>query len=199
MNKIACFDLDGVTVAAHEPFSQRLVRRQGLEIKPAVDEYFSRYFKSVMLGSTALGDSLEPYLSQFKWKGTTVTLMDFWFNGEKDIQAPVLQLVTEVRASGIPTYLVTDNPKERTDQLWKEGLDQYFDGKYVSGETGLKKSTSVLWEYIAKELNVVSSDIFFTDDDLENVEVARAAGVKAEFFTNTRDLRQQLQSFGAEV
>ncbi len=199
MKRIVCFDLDGVTVAEHERFSNRLVTRQGPEIQDAVNEYFSSYFGAVMKGEASLSDTITPYLSKFNWDGDANSLMRFWFDGEKDPVQPVLDLARSIRDSGTPTYVVTDNPAERTDELWEELLKEYFTGKYVSGETGLKKSKPDLWSRIASDTAVSLGNIFFTDDDPENVSVAQSAGVKATVYANPEQLKAEVNDFLLDV
>lgn len=195
MKKIACFDLDGVVVHEHQPFSQRLIEKQGSEIIPAVNDFFENHFGKVMTGSAGLIESLEPYLERFHWSGDVESLLSFWFDGEKSPNNEVLNIVENVRGRNIATYLVTDNPKERVVEYWEDFLGQYFAGRYVSGETGLKKSKVALWDMIAKESGVVKEAIFFTDDDEENIEIARFAGVHAVLFTGAQKLNDDLTEF----
>jgi FMN phosphatase YigB (HAD superfamily) len=199
MNKIVCFDLDGVTVSEHERFSNRLVERQGHEIQDAVNEYFSSYFGAVMKGEASLSETITPYLSKFNWDGDVNSLLRFWFDGEKDAVQPVLDLAKLIRDAGTPIYIVTDNPAERTEELWDELLVDYFSGKYVSGETGLKKSKPDLWAKIASDTGVSLGNIFFTDDDPENVSVAQSTGVQAELFTSPEQLKANLDRFLTEI
>ncbi|MDQ5913092.1 MAG: putative hydrolase of the superfamily [Patescibacteria group bacterium] len=195
MNKIVCLDLDGVSVAEHERFSARLIEKQGYEISDAVNEYFSKFFGAVMKGEASLVETITPYVPRFNWDGDTSSLLRFWFDGEKTPIQPVLDAARNIRDSGTPTYVVTDNPAERTNELWDEMLSKYFTNKYVSGETGLKKSNPALWTRIAKETGVSLGDIFFADDDFENVNVATSTGVQAILFTSPEQLKKSIDQF----
>lgn len=199
MNKIVCLDLDGVAVSEHERFSSRLVASQGPEIQDAVNEYFSKFFGAVMKGEASLTETVTPFLTDFKWDGNTASLLRFWFDGEKDPIRPVLNLAREIRDAGTPIYIVTDNPAERTDELWDELLTQYFTGKYVSGETGLKKSNPAIWARVASDTGVSLRNIFFTDDDPENVSVAKSTGVQATIFTSPEQLKAEVNDFLLDV
>ena len=185
MNKIVCFDLDGVAVAEHAKFSDRLIERQGAVIISAVQEYFS--------------ETIKPYLGRFGQSGDTQSILDFWFDGEKEAIQPVLNLARCIQDSGTPTYIVTDNPAERTTKLWDELLGGYFSDRFVSGETGLKKSSPDLWKMIATKTSVSPSDIFFTDDDLENIEVAKSDGVHAKLFVGYTQLSVDIDQFLLDV
>ncbi len=195
MKKIACFDLDGVSMREHDPFSVRLIQTQGEDITPAVNEFFTNEFGAVMVGRRGLAESIEPYLERFHWEGGVKSLLDFWFEGEKDTDQSVLEIIKNVRQKGIPTYLVTDNPRERVLAYWGNFLGAHFVGRYVSGETGLKKNSAALWDVIADDTGTTKADIFFVDDDQENVDVAVSAGVSAVFFSSADDLTQQLDNF----
>jgi FMN phosphatase YigB (HAD superfamily) len=195
MKKIACFDLDGVAVHEHEPFSKRLINNQGEIIRPAVDEFFNNNFGKVMTGGAGLAESIEPYLERFHWQGGVDSLLDFWFEGEKSPNNEVLKIVNITRAKGVDTVLVTDNPAERVACYWDDFLGKYFVDRYVSGETGLKKSKTALWDLIANENEVLTKDIFFTDDDQENIVIAQSAGVYAVLFTDAVALSRDLEDF----
>ncbi len=199
MKKIVCLDLDGVAVAEHEKFSSRLIEQQGVEIKPAVDEYFSKYFGAVMVGKLSLTETIAPYIPKFNWPGDTESLLRFWFDREKTLVQPVLEIAQTLRDEGTPTFIVTDNPRERTDELWDELLCDYFTGKYVSGETGLKKSGPEIWDKIASDNDVKPNRIFFTDDDPENISVASNAGVHAVQFSTSDKLSEDIRQFLLEV
>ena len=74
-------------------------------------------------------------------------------------------------------------------------LSKYLNNKYVSVETGLKKSNPALWTRIAKETGVSLGDIFFADDDFENVNVATSTGVQAILFTSPEQLKKSIDQF----
>ena len=62
-----------------------------------------------------------------------------------------------------------------------------------------RKPDTQIYEQVIKEHNTEPHDIFFTDDNKENVYAAMLCGIKAFSFKNIIKLRQDLESFGIEV
>lgn len=73
-----------------------------------------------------------------------------------------------------------------------DGLD-YFDDIITSGEAGTVKPNAGAWDYVIKKHNLSLDDCIFVDDQRENVEAARACGIKHSLlFTDYTKLRKQL-------
>ena len=62
-----------------------------------------------------------------------------------------------------------------------------------------RKPDTAIYEQVIKEHNSEPHDIFFTDDNKDNVYAAMAMGIKAFSFKNIIKLRQDLECFGIEV
>ena len=62
-----------------------------------------------------------------------------------------------------------------------------------------RKPDAQIYEQVIKEHNIEPHNIFFTDDNKENVYSAMLCGIKAFSFKNIIKLRQDLESFGIEV
>lgn len=62
-----------------------------------------------------------------------------------------------------------------------------------------RKPDAQIYEQVIKEHNIEPHNIFFTDDNKENVYAAMSMGIKAFSFKNIIKLRQDLECFGIEV
>ena len=62
-----------------------------------------------------------------------------------------------------------------------------------------RKPDAQIYEQVIKEHNIEPHNIFFTDDNKENVYSAMLCGIKAFSFKNIIKLRQDLECFGIEV
>ncbi len=62
-----------------------------------------------------------------------------------------------------------------------------------------RKPDTAIYEQVIQEHNIEPHNIFFTDDNKENVYTAMLCGIKAFSFKNIIKLRQDLESFGIEV
>jgi len=86
--------------------------------------------------------------------------------------------------------IITDNPKDRMDvvrrTLW---LDRVFEPIVVSAEEGMVKDDPEIFRRALAEAGVAADGAVFIDNVMENVEVARSAGLHGVFFDDEkRDL-----------
>jgi putative hydrolase of the HAD superfamily len=68
-----------------------------------------------------------------------------------------------------------------------------FDKIFLSYEVHLRKPEQEIFKYLIKCYNVPPSQIFFSDDLVENVSAAQKHGIKAYVYTNTVELVKQLK------
>ena len=98
----------------------------------------------------------------------------------------------------VPCYAFTN--KNPTHQVaWTTmapGVVQSFDRVFTSHEIGLRKPEKRAFEHIAASIGVPPPSILFFDDLLENVDGARAAGLKAVLVCSPRDVRDALLQEG---
>ena len=59
---------------------------------------------------------------------------------------------------------------------------------------GFVKPERQIYEYLLAQLGLSASDVLFVDDVADNVEGAKAAGLRAAVFTSPGDLRRLLDS-----
>ena len=80
------------------------------------------------------------------------------------------------------------------DSHWENHMERgdysYFDQTYASNKIGVAKPDPMFWKTIMMAEGYESSQTFFTDDRLDNIEAARSIGIYAVQFTNTDELRK---------
>ena len=81
--------------------------------------------------------------------------------------------------------------------LDKHDLPRLFDAMVISYEEGLTKPNPAIFALTAQRLGVPASACFFIDDNLGNIEAARAAGMQAAQFTGIERLKRDLAALGA--
>jgi putative hydrolase of the HAD superfamily len=83
--------------------------------------------------------------------------------------------------------IITDNPKDRMDVvrriLW---LDRVFDPIVVSAEEGMAKDDPEIFRRALVRASVAGPNAVFIDNVMENVEVAREAGLHGVFFDDEK-------------
>lgn len=78
-------------------------------------------------------------------------------------------------------------------------LRECFQVPVPSYSVGLLKPGRDIYELAARRAGVAPDEVFFTDDILENVEGARAAGWHAAQFTGARPLVEELRRLGVAM
>lgn len=76
------------------------------------------------------------------------------------------------------------------------GFLQYFEGIVVSGEEKTRKPFRKIYEIILDRYNLTPENAVFIDDNLQNVQGARALGIHAIQFKNSRQLTNELHHLG---
>ena len=61
-----------------------------------------------------------------------------------------------------------------------------------------RKPDSDIYSQVIKYHNLKPENIFFTDDNQRNIDVAKEIGIKAYKFENITKLKQDLKDFGIE-
>jgi 2-haloacid dehalogenase len=104
-----------------------------------------------------------------------------------------VQILRELHAAGIPLYGLT-NWSQELFPVARSRFDflDLFDDIIVSGEEGVAKPDPQIFEILRNRVAHRLASCIFIDDNLANVEAARAAGLDAILFTDTGHLREDL-------
>lgn len=97
--------------------------------------------------------------------------------------------------------LLSNTNELHFDFLYKKYSDFFMNFKklHLSYLMNLRKPEKEIYEQVVRIHNVEPCDIFFTDDNQQNVYSAMIVGIKAYTFKNVSKLIQDLNSFGIEV
>src|SRR3546814_14251389 len=94
--------------------------------------------------------------------------------------AGTADVVRELRASGVPLYLLTNMPTDVfAARHAKYGVLQGFDGAVVSGDEGVLKPSPEIFQIVTSRFGLEPAETLFIDDSEPNVAGARAAGLQA--------------------
>lgn len=113
----------------------------------------------------------------------------------------VLDVVGEVRATGVQVHLATNQRAARAAHM-RDVLRyaDHFDQTFYSSDLGAEKPAPEFFEAVLDRLGAAPGDCLLVDDRRPNVEVARSVGLQAERWTTRdgmRDLRRFLALHGA--
>lgn len=197
MKKILLLDADGVAIVPRERyFSDRYSEEFGVS-KDLIMPFFKNEFNDCLIGKREVREVFieQNMLAKWGWKDTPEELFAYWWAGENTRFEEVLSLVRELRKEGVKCYLTTDQEKNRAEYMWHGmGLAQDLDGAFFSYQLGVRKTDALYWQKLLQELgNPNPADVEFWDDDEENVDTAKTAGIDAHFFTSFEDFKTALK------
>ncbi len=120
-----------------------------------------------------------------------------WLRMCRGIIADTAALHEQIRATGIPTYALTNFSAEK----WEVAKQTFaeltvFDGEVVSGVERVTKPDEKIFRILLERYDLDPARTFYTDDVQRNVDGARAVGLTAELFTGAEQLRAQLTDLG---
>jgi 2-haloacid dehalogenase len=104
-----------------------------------------------------------------------------------------VELLAELRATGLPLYALT-NWSAETFVAARERFAflDWFDGLLVSGEERIIKPDPAIFELLLDRFGLDPGSTFYVDDSEANVAAAAALGLDAVRFTGPGQLRREL-------
>jgi putative hydrolase of the HAD superfamily len=96
----------------------------------------------------------------------------------------VIQWIDDLRGAGLTIGILSNLPHPLANALRnRKGFLDHFDHVTFSCELDLFKPQAPIYEHAVHGLNVAPENALFIDDKEENVDGARAIGMRAELFT----------------
>lgn len=198
MIKAIIFDADGVLVLGKhngKRFTQIFSEKFNLPIE-VMTPFFENEFRDCLTGKKDLKEELPKQMKAWKWDKSVEELLEFWFSEESKINEPLIKLLPSLKKKGIKLYLGTNNEKHRTKYLLEEiGLNKHLDHAYASFSVGHKKPDKEFFEHIITDIGLPPHEILFVDDDINNVEGAKAVGINAEFYSGFDSFKKSLKKY----
>lgn len=119
------------------------------------------------------------------------------FFGALDPNEPMIELMRELKASGLRMAMLTNNVRE-WEPLWRSMLpvDEIFEEIIDSAFVGCRKPEPRIYELTLERIGSPAANCLFIDDLAVNCESAEAAGMKAVHF---RDNEQAIGEIRAAL
>ncbi|MGN6587866.1 MAG: HAD family hydrolase [Solirubrobacterales bacterium] len=114
-----------------------------------------------------------------------------------DPNEPMIELMRELKASGLKMAMLTNNVRE-WEPLWRSMLpvDEIFEEIVDSAFVGCRKPEPRIYELTLERIGLPAEACLFVDDLHPNIEGARAAGMRAVHF---RDNEQAIAEIRAAL
>jgi putative hydrolase of the HAD superfamily len=108
--------------------------------------------------------------------------------------ATMVRWVQALQAAGIATAILSNMGVELRAHVEQLPWMRAFPVRVYSCELKVKKPDAAIYERCLQELGISPGQALFLDDRVENVEAARALGLRAEVFRSPEELARQLAS-----
>jgi HAD superfamily hydrolase (TIGR01509 family) len=185
--KAVFFDYDGVLTTdktGSQTTTRYLSRVTGLEL-PAVKAAFSRYNKDLTLGRTTHAQ-IWPELCSALGQELRIGLLQKAFESTP-MNSGVFSLARRLKQSH-SVGIITDNKKDRMDYLRQfQGLASIFDPIVVSAEVGSDKGSTEIFLHALRHVGVSPEEAVYIDNNLDNLAVPRALGMKTIFHDDEKN------------
>ena len=204
--KAILFDADGVI---QRPAADRQSRWVALAGGSAEDVH--RFKLAVFTVERPCHDGVGDFVSAFQdvldsWKcgGSLEDALRMWTAIETD--APVMELIAAVRASGVACHLATNQEPYRARYMTETlNYRNHFDRLFFSCQLGCSKPDSRYFTTVLAALDLAPENVLFIDDVEANTKSAEAVGMRAELFNAepgafaAREMRRILVQHGIAI
>jgi 2-haloacid dehalogenase len=120
-----------------------------------------------------------------------------WLETLGDAIQPTVDVLADVRASGVPVYALSNWSAETFPAARpRYPFLEWFDGIVISGEVRAAKPDRRIYEALLERYALDRGSIVFIDDVAENVDAARGLGIRSIRFTDGAALRRELIALG---
>jgi HAD superfamily hydrolase (TIGR01509 family) len=194
---LVLFDLGGVLIGLGGGVSA-MQRLAGIETPEEVWRRWlsCEWVREFERGTCEPDDFARGVVSDWELTITPEEFLEQFRAWPEDLFDGARELLDELRGSVAIGCLSNTNALHWADHGARWSLDQCFDQKFLSFQLGLVKPDREIFEHVCKETSLEPERIVFIDDNILNVEQARALGFEARVARGPDDARRALVELG---
>ena len=199
---LVIFDVDGVLCRYDRP---RRLRRLAAFTGRTPEEIFAAIWESGFEAASEAGAfDAASYLSEFGKRLSYPLSRAQWVEARRISMTAfpeMLALAGRIKAS-VPVAVLTNNgflTKETIGELFPELPPLFADNLLFSAEFAARKPDPEVYRRLLARLGGAPQAALMIDDDADNIEGARAAGLHGHVFDGIAGLRERLASLGIET
>lgn len=192
MIKAILFDTDGVLALPEKSFSRHYAESKGLDYSPFMD-FFKNKFGDTKLGKADLKSLILNSNDVWRLEDSVDELLVQWFDYENVVNEPLLELIQNIRKSGMLCFIATSQERNRADYIRDVMFKDKLDGFIFSCDLGLDKSNPEFFRETLRLLGMTPDEVAFIDDSQENVDSAKSVGIDAFLYTNVDRVKEDLK------
>lgn len=167
------------------------------------DEFEKKVFVSHWWGELDRGALDEDYVLDRIREDNTEHIDEFnliWTNREMLVETfdYVNPWMEQLKDKGLKIYLLSNYPKSMFTLHEEKGKFTFIDkidGRVVSGFVKMVKPNADIYEHLMDKYNLKAQECVFIDDRVENIEAAKALGMKGIVFDNFSQASSELENY----
>jgi epoxide hydrolase-like predicted phosphatase len=122
---------------------------------------------------------------------------DQFFAGDR-LDAEMVDFLRGLRRASVRTGLISNAWNDLRAWIVGRGFEDAFDVMVISAETGLVKPGAGIYRLALEKLDVAPAEAVFVDDMPENVDGARAVGMHAIQFSQSKEVLEEIRRLLAD-
>ena len=195
MIKAIFSDVDGVFFVQNPYWSERYAKDFNVPIELMRDFFLNDLMDMCLTGKADFKDSIKPFLTSWKWKGTADELLNYWLNELYIPHTKYIKSLKNSKLKGIKLYLATQNDKYRTNKFINV-VKQYtnIDGVVATYDIGYKKSKPEYYIESLLRVGLKSDEVVFIDNNEKAISAAKSVGISTIFFTDEEQAINELKA-----
>jgi len=193
------FDLGGVLINWNPKNLYRKIFDTEAEVESFLSEIATMDWNEEQDGGRLIQVATQSLVAQYpQWRSEIEAYYSRW---DEMLIGPIertVSLLENIKTQGKYRLLALTNWSAETFPIAQERYPflGWFEGILVSGVENLKKPDPAIYELLLERYSVDRSEAIFIDDNLRNIEAARALGIKSIHFTTSEELRNHLEQIG---
>jgi len=198
MTRAVFFDVDGVLVHGYharpelqQRWDENLLADLGIDPERFRQEFiFDIFIKKVIIGQVSLIDALEKRLPAMGYKGSPMTVMNYWLSHDSALNHPLVDIVRRLKLRpDLRLFIATNQEHLRASWLWNHlGLSGLFEDIFYSARVGVIKPQQGFFDFIQARIGPQSEPPLFFDDTPKVIDGARHAGWEPVLFNTLEDV-----------
>ena len=195
MKKTIVFDLGGVLIE----WDRRALFKKLFNDVNELDYFLTEVCSLEWNSHMDLGMSFEKAVEEriLDFPGYAPQIKAYFERWEEMIPGSIpgaVKILKELKEAGYPLAVLSNWSAETFPKVWDrfEFLG-WFNPILISGEVGLIKPGSEIFQYLLNEINKDAANCIFIDDSLPNIQMAEELGFEAIFYSSPKELRTRLE------
>ena len=197
MIKLIVFDIGGTIIDFGESIYYRYLSGKLHLPESRIRKVFDKLITESELDRISTSELLKTASQRL---GVKVPDMDWWiFRRLARINPDTTNIMRDLKKR-YKIVLLSNIGRSRFKETARHFLDtSLYSHAFVSYALKMRKPDRRIYKYVLNKMGVIPEEALFIDDRIENIRGARAVGMKAIWFTNTKELKTKLKGYGVVI